>query len=424
MEKQRALRGLRAALTRRQAVALGFAVSAGGALAEKSARRTAAAPLQQATPQASPDPDAIMAVVRETMTRNDLKAAIFRVLIDGEEVITAALGESMTGVPATTDMHFRNGAVTYSYIATLLLRLVDQKKCGLDDPLATWMPEVRDADNVTLRMLVNMTSGYPDYVQNPKLDDTIYTTPFRAWTNQELIDLGLSTPQIFPPGTNWVYSHTNFVLLAEVLAMIAGKPIEQLMQEEIFTPLGMKNTTASTTAEIPQPVLHAFSSERRVILGVPAGKPFYEEATYWDPSWTLAAGTVQTTDVTDMATSLQAVGEGTLLTPESHQAQVAPVLLGFGKPVPGCVNCRTLNEDYNYGLGVVLHGDWIMQNPLYGGYAAIGGYYPGKKLTVVVANTFGEKSFDAEGNYASGWQDLFRNIATLIAPESMPPSKA
>src|SRR5215213_1331277 len=113
---------------------------------------------------------AIVALARDAMGRYDLKAVIVRVTIDGQEVVTEALGESMTGVPATTDMHFRNGAVAISYVSTLLLRLVDQKVVTLDDPLATWMPDLPDADQVTLRMLANMTAGYPDFVQNSKLD--------------------------------------------------------------------------------------------------------------------------------------------------------------------------------------------------------------------------------------------------------------
>ena len=68
----------------------------------------------------------IVALARDAMAKYDLKAVILRVTIDGREVVTAALGESMTGVPATTDMHFRNGAVAISYVSTLVLILVDQ----------------------------------------------------------------------------------------------------------------------------------------------------------------------------------------------------------------------------------------------------------------------------------------------------------
>src|SRR5829696_3682142 len=121
-----------------------------------------------AVPESS-DPvkaDAIMEIVRDYMEEAHLKAVILRVTVDGEEIVTAAEGESMTGVPATTDMHFRNGAVAISYVSTLLLRLVDQQVVTLDDTIDAWLPGLPDADLVTLRMLANMTAGYPDYVPN------------------------------------------------------------------------------------------------------------------------------------------------------------------------------------------------------------------------------------------------------------------
>src|SRR3954471_15320719 len=110
---------------------------AGGALGAGSARPAFAATLRQATPVASAPSDqasAIVALARDIMSKQDVKAVILRVTIDGREIVTEALGESMTGVPATTDMHFRNGAVAISYMSTLLLLLVDQNVVGLDDP--------------------------------------------------------------------------------------------------------------------------------------------------------------------------------------------------------------------------------------------------------------------------------------------------
>ena len=426
MGDQREDRGFGSLLTRREAVTTGLALAAGGVSAVGSTRRVSAASPRQATPAASAPGEqaaAIVALARDVMAKNDLKAVIVRVTSDGQEVVTAAMGESMTGVPATAEMRFRNGAVTYSYLATLLLRLVDQEVVGLDDSLATWLPDLRDADRVTLRMLTNMTAGYPDYVQNPKLDQELYADPFRQWTNQELIELGLSTPRVFAPGTNWDYSHTNFVILGEALEKIGGQPLDVLLQEEVLAPMGLRNTVNSATAAIPEPALHAFSSERRQALGIPSGTRFYEEATYWNPSWSLARGAVQTTDIVDLATTAAAVGEGTILSPVSHKAQVAG-MPGFGTPVAGCANCRTLNEQYNYGLSVVLHGRWVLQNPLFAGYGAIGAYLPPKKIAVAVAMTYGEKSFDEQGNYGhNALQDLFEAIGAYLAPEDMPPSR-
>jgi CubicO group peptidase (beta-lactamase class C family) len=367
---------------------------------------------------------AIVALAREAMAKYDLKAVIVRVTIDGREVVTEALGESMTGVPATTDMHFRNGAVAFTYMATLVLQLVDQGVVRLDDPLATWLPDLPDADRVTLRMLVNMTAGYPDYVPNAQFTKEIYEHPFRQWTPRELIAIGLSTPRVFAPGTNWDYSHTDYMILGRALERITGKPLATLMRDNIFAPLGLNNTEGSSTPAIPAPVLHAFSSERREALGIAPATRFYEETTYWNPSWTVAEGAVQTTNIYDMTASAEAVGEGTLLSPASHQAQIAPALLGFGSALQGCPTCHTLDADFNYGLGIWRAGSWLLQNPLFFGWGGTMAYLPASKIAVSVVTTYDEQSFDAEGNYKhqNASQPIFAEIGSYLAPNDPPPA--
>jgi CubicO group peptidase (beta-lactamase class C family) len=365
---------------------------------------------------------AIIDLAREAMTKYQLKAAIVRVTIDGEEVVTKALGESITGVPATEDMHFRNGAVAISYMSTLLLQLVDQDVLSLDDKLSNWLPELPDAERVTLRMLANMTAGYPDYVPNAKFVEAFFANPFRQWTPQELIDMSLSTPRLFDPGTNWDYSHTNYVILGEVLEEAMGKPLATLLQENVLNPLKLKDTANSSTAAIPEPILHAFSSERREALGIASSTRFYEESTFWNPSWTLPKGAIQTTNIYDMTATAVAVGEGTLLSLDSHQAQVAPSLVGFGSTLKGCPNCHTLDQTFNYGLGVVRSGSWILQNPAFGGYSAVEAYLPSKKIAVAVVTTYAEESFDVSGNYKYGYgsEKLFAAIGAYLAPDEAP----
>ena len=414
-------------VTRRQALTLGAALTAGGIAAMGTPSPVSAAVRAQATPVATPaaDPgEAILDIVRDAMAQQSLNAVIVRVLVDGQEIVTAALGESMTGVPATTEMHFRNGAVAIAYMSTLLLRLVDRKMIGLDDTIERWLPDIPDADKVTFRMLANMTSGYPDFVQNADFIKAFYANPFRQFTGDEQIAYGLSTPRMFAPGTNWDYAHTNYVIMGRALEHLTGKSLDVLLQEEVLDPLGLSNTVAWSTPEITQPVLHAFSSERRTFVDIPNGVPFYEETTYWNPSWTLAPGAIQTSNIFDMAASAVAIGEGTLLTPASYQEMVAPSLIGFGAPLKGCPACHTLDTAYSFGLGVVLTGSWIIQTPLFGGYGAVIGYLPAQKIAIAVAVTFGEESFDDQGSYKySSHQLLFRAIGAYLAPDDPPPAQ-
>jgi CubicO group peptidase (beta-lactamase class C family) len=412
-----ARRGLSPSFTRRSLAA----ALAGGALAASvRAPFGLAAARQSATPAAGTSPDAIIEIVRQRMDELSLRATILRVEIDGEEVVLEAIGESMTGVPATTDMYFRNGAVAISLISTLMLTLVDDGTIGLDDPIAPFLPDLPDSDKATFRMLSNMTAGYRDHVQSTDFLDTLLDEPFRSYTPDDIIAYSLAEPRLFAPGTNWEYSHTNYFILGLALEAATGQPVEQLMQERVLDPLGLTATIANQTAAMPEPALHAFSSERREWLGIPAGTRFYEESTYWNPSWTLTRGAVQTQSIGDFAASMVAVGEGTLLSAESKAAMFEG-LLGFGAPLEGCNSCHTLDEDLNYGLGVVMHGPWVLQNPMFSGCSGVSGYLPERKISIAVVNTYGEGAFDDQGVYTNASVHVFQALADALAPDLATP---
>jgi CubicO group peptidase (beta-lactamase class C family) len=280
-----------------------------------------------------------MKVVKDTMAEAHLKAVIVRVTIDGREIVTQAVGESMPGVPATTNMHFRNGAVAISYVSTLLLQLVDEKKVSLDDKVSKWLPNIPYTDRVTLGQLAQMTSGYVDYVSTPELANQQYANPFRTRTPEELIAISTKRPLLYEPGTNWNYSHTNYVILGLALEKITGKNMTALLQEKVLGPLGLNNTTDPGTPAITEPALHAYTSERRQTLKIPAGTPFYEDSTYWNPSWTITHGAIQTTNIYDLNATAVAVGTGKLLSPESHQKMLTKDLIGKTTTLAGCTTC-------------------------------------------------------------------------------------
>ncbi|MCW2511435.1 MAG: penicillin-binding protein beta-lactamase class [Mycobacterium sp.] len=369
--------------------------------------------------------DAVMRIVDDVMKRSHLRSVIVRVTQDGREVVTRAVGESMTGVPATTDMHFRNGAVAISYVATLLLRLVDEGKVALDDKLSKWLPDVPHADRVTLGQLAQMTSGYVDYViGNIAMNDALYADPFRQWTPQELLAFAVDQPLLYEPGTNWNYAHTNYVLLGLALEKATGEPMPKLLSDKVLRPLGLTNTVNSDNAAIPSPVLHAFTSERRAALRIPAGTPFYEESTYWNPSWTITHGAIQTSNIYDLEATAVGIGSGRLLSRESYQKMVSTDLQGKTRAQPGCATCAPMVDGYTYGLGVVISGGWLLQNPMFSGYSAVEAYLPEAKIAIAVAATFAPEAFDADGNYSNSAEVLFRRIGAELAPNHPPPVPA
>jgi CubicO group peptidase (beta-lactamase class C family) len=330
-------------------------------------------------------------------------------------VTEQAFGQSMDGVPATTAMHFRNGAVAFAYVSTLLMEYVDEHKVSLDDTVNRWIPSLPESNKVTLRMLANQTTGYPDYEADPAWIAAFNADPFHIWTYNERYLYAFSRPLQFAPGTNWSYAHTNFMILGRILSMIGGKPLSVLLQQKVLGPMGLKNTTASLTSSIPSPVLHSFSSER------PGTQ--YQEATYWNTQWGTPIGANETTNIDDMATTAVKVGTGALLSRSSYKAMTASKMVGFGHKDPACApSCGTLTTFYNYGLGVVLSGPWILQNPLLSGEGATEAYLPSQKISIAVVVTFTPGAFDAQGNYSNSSDTLFRSIGKYVAPSSPPPT--
>ncbi|GAA3705935.1 serine hydrolase domain-containing protein [Microlunatus aurantiacus] len=366
--------------------------------------------------------EAVRAVVESVRASSHLRAVIVRVTSGDQEILTEAVGESMTGVPATTAMHFRNGAVAISYVATLALLLEEQGALSLDDKVSQYLPDLRYADRVTIGQLAQMTSGYADYVADPLMADAQYAEPFRPWTPEELIAYSTGKPLVYAPGTNWNYSHTNYVILGLVIEKATGRSVDDLLQEKVLGPLGLENTEDPGTAAIPEPALHAFTSERREFLKLKPGEPFIEESTYWNPSWTITRGAVQTTNIFDLNTTAHAIGSGRLLKPESYQKMITRDLIGKTTAIDGCPTCFPQSVGYSYGLGIVTSGSWVLQNPLFSGAAGAFGYHPPTRTSIAVAVTFEPEAFDpATGGYANAADQLWRLIGETVVPDDPPP---
>lgn len=378
----------------------------------------------QGTPL-SADPakaEAVRAVVESVRASSHLRAVIVRVTSGDQEILTEAVGESMTGVPATTAMHFRNGAVAISYVATLALLLEERGALSLDDKVSQYLLDLRYADQVTIGQLAQMTSGYSDYVADPRMADAQYAQPFRQWTPAELIAYSTDKPLVYAPGTNWNYSHTNYVILGLVIEKATGRSVDDLLQDLVLEPLGLENTGDPGTAAIPEPALHSFTSERREFLKLKPGQPFIEESTYWNPSWTITRGAIQTTDIVDLNATARAIGSGQLLKPESYQKMTTRDLIGKTSAVEGCSTCFEQSVGYSYGLGIVNSGNWVLQNPLFSGSAGAFGYHPPTRTAIAVAVTFEPEAFDpATGAYANAADQLWRLIGEALVPDDPPP---
>ncbi len=337
--------------------------------------------------------EGLRTLVRDEVAAKGLNAAILRVSYGGAPLITEAWGQSIAGIPATPDMHFRNGAVAIAYMTIVLLQLQEAGVLSIDDPLSTWFPDNPRAGEITLAMLANNTSGYGDYVDLavlPLLKDV-----FRRWTPQELIDVGLAKPMACDPGACFAYAHTNYVILGEVMARASGRSLAELIHEGVLAPLGLRNTRSDTTAAIPSPVMHAYSSERGLV----------EDSTFWSPSWTLAHGAIMTTDIYDMEVSAVAIGTGSLLSRASYDAMLAPDTVGLGR----------LNPALYYGLGVGVNNSWVLQTPSFYGFAGAMAYQPANRIAIALATADGPTTPDERVA-----ENLLFSLGAYLAPD-LPP---
>jgi CubicO group peptidase (beta-lactamase class C family) len=290
-------------------------------------------------------------------------------------------------------MKFRPGSMAIPMLTTLVLQLQEQGRLSLDDTLSTWFPKYPNAGKVTLRMLASVTSGYPDYIQeNPPFQAAQLADVFRHWTDDELLQYAFAQSIVCRPGACFHYAHTNFILLGRVVERVTGKSIAELLQQRFLGPLGLHDTKITKLPAIAAPALHAYSSERGV----------YEESTGWSPSWGLGDGLIMTSTLRDMTTLIKAVGSGKLLSKSAARQQVQDL----SKGLPGAP------AEVGYGLGIVVGGGWVLQNPIFNGYAGLAAYLGSQKISIVIDNTHGPKA--KEGTSIA--TDIFMAVARYLAP--------
>jgi CubicO group peptidase (beta-lactamase class C family) len=337
----------------------------------------------------------IKKIVNQTLVKQGVNAALVRVDVGNRTLATDAAGESMAGVPANLGMHFRIGSIAIPYLIDVVLQLQDQGRLSLNDPVSKWFPNLPYAHRVTLRMLANSTSGYPDWVQeNPAFVKTLFANPFRQWTTQELLNIALHRHMICKPGKCFHYAHTNFIILARVVQKITGQSLGTLLRRRVLGPLGLRHTQISALPAIPPPVLHAYTSDRGP----------YEDSTYWSPSWTIAQDMIMTGTIADILKSAHAVGTGALISRQASRERFAPTSAGL----PG------VSRHLYYGLGILISNTWELQNPELNGYTAISAYLPSRKISLALAVTKGPKAAATGINYS---QVLFAEIAHYLAPD-------
>ncbi len=233
------------------------------------------------------------------------------------------------GTPMQVGMHTRIASLTKMYTATIVLQLAHEGKLALADTIAKYVDGIPNGDKITLTQLADMTSGVASYTMNEKLLQKYFADPTAVYTPEEVIEAGAAVSPLFPPGESFAYSNTNTVLLGKVIEKVTGQDIGQVLQERIFDPLHLTNTSwPGTSAALPEPYAHGYT-----LNGNTATPDAPTDSTDWNPSWSFTAGEI-ISDIDDLLTMGRALGTGQGLVDAKTQTlrltSFSPIGYGFG----------------------------------------------------------------------------------------------
>lgn len=345
--------------------------------------------------------DKITAVVEADMKAADVPGAVVGVWQKGKGSYLMAFGESdvNAGTPMKTTDVFREASITKTYTAVEILTLVDSGKLSLDDTLSKWdfSEGLPNRDKVTVRMLLNHTSGYPDPSNDyPPFSSKIITEPEREWTPEELVQVAIQDNNYLPPGQEYRYSNFGYCLLGMIVKRITGKPLAEVLQADLMKPLSLDSTSFDNAAAFIKSKPHAVGYMPNIPTALGAtvgGSEKNVDTTSWNTSWTWAAGSM-CGNAPDLKKWIEADAGGKLLKPATVklQQQTDAVPMGEGSP-------------FKYGLGIATEpladgSTLFWHNGAVPGYSSFAGSDPENGLTVVVLyNQF--PTPDGDSTYAT-----------------------
>ncbi|WP_329012093.1 serine hydrolase domain-containing protein [Streptomyces sp. NBC_00690] len=252
-----------------------------------------------ASPAGRDDAHARTRAAMERAVRDGAPGVLVSV-IHGADRWAGAVGvaDRRTTRPPHPADHFRAGSITKTFTATLVLQLEAEDRLGLDDTVEKWLPGVvrgngHDGRRITVRQLLNHTSGVYNYLNDPALHQI--GPPWlqhlhETWTPEQLLAVALSNPPPARPGERFVYSNTNYLLAAMIVEKITGNSYEHELHRRIIDPLRLRDTSSPGTREtLPRPSGRAYSTAQ-----IQAPLPGID-VTEFNPSPLRASGELITT---------------------------------------------------------------------------------------------------------------------------------
>lgn len=278
-------------------------------------------------------------------------------LPDGR-ILTLTSGYSYDKVPVTPKMLFGAGSITKNFMAAAILQLIEERKLSLNDPISKFFTDHKNIDkNVTIKELLNHTSGIYNYTDSSTFFPTVLSNPSKVWTPEEILTY-VSNPN-FAHGTSWYYSNTDFVVLGCILQKITGHSVMEELNKRFFKPLQLRATVFYPDENYDGELSHVFAGD---VDYFPMVGP-----SLFSCAW--SAGAIITTPA-DLTKWSKALYSGKVLKRKSLQGMVEPSVL-----------------NPNYGLGtMLLNVDGQITYGHYGNilYNSYVNYFPDDQISIAI----------------------------------------
>ena len=267
----------------------------------------------------------------------------------------------------------RIGSVTKTLTGMLVLKEIADGNLALDDTLDRWYPTIPKSDQITIAMLLNMSSGINDYLNSDILTtaEQLMVDPKRRYRPDALIAKGAALPRLFKvPGTQFAYSNTNTVILGRILERESGVAFSELLTTHVLTPLGLSRTFLDTAGDMEAPHAQTYSD----VFSIDPNVPPIGRTTGWSQSFVWTAGGAAST-IEDLARWGRALGTGRGVIPPSLAADRLDAC------APPQVKNRKITVAYCLGVIAVRDTDsgrpiTLWHNGRVFGSVAYVGYYP------------------------------------------------
>jgi D-alanyl-D-alanine carboxypeptidase len=186
------------------------------------------------------------------------KGLSFAVIMPDGAKWVGVSGVSHGTTPITPDMPFAAGSITKTWTAATILELAEEGVLTLEDPLHKWLPDYPNIDNtITIRQLLNHTTGIYNMTDNPEFWAAVFEDPARSWTPEEVLTTFVLEPY-FPKGTDWHYSNPGYLLLRMIIREATDSEVSTEYRNRFWRPLGLDRTFLAVEEELPENTAHGW----------------------------------------------------------------------------------------------------------------------------------------------------------------------